>query len=122
MNTPAKKPREWWICQTPGFDGDAYDSDPATWAEPKAVRPPREKYHVIEHSAYMKAVEALKDAREGLDKFEQDCDPAWASEYLTRLNATLKELGELDEKQNEPKPFQYPCGGCNSDYCRYCSS
>ncbi len=24
--------KTWWIRQTPGYDGDAYDTDPKTWA------------------------------------------------------------------------------------------
>lgn len=49
------KPREWWICQTEGFDGDAYDTDPALWSlSESSYSTQRRKHHVIEKSAYDK--------------------------------------------------------------------
>jgi hypothetical protein len=62
--TPEKKePRVWWICQSKGFDGDAYDTDPETWTNPpKYGQRPATK--VIEHSAYRELEEANKRLRE----------------------------------------------------------
>lgn len=62
------KPREWWICQTPGYDGDAYDTDPRTWSHkdyPMAGK--REPTNVIEKSAYDSLEAKLKIATEALE-------------------------------------------------------
>jgi hypothetical protein len=60
MSDADSKSREWWICQTEGYDGDAYDSDPDKWEPPGDMRgPQRHKHHVVEHSAYQEAVNLI---------------------------------------------------------------
>lgn len=79
-----------WTVENDHYEGWQLMASDYTYAERSKT------YTFVEREAYQRAVDALKDAREGLDKFAQSCDPGWGPEYLARLDATLKALGEIE--------------------------
>ncbi len=112
--------REWWICQTNGYDGDAYDTDPATWIPPKVmpydIR--RFKYHVIEKSAYDQAksddakTQLAFDYLRGLFdelRVERDAERARAEKCREALHACIDDC-PCQDQDNEC----YVTGRCNA--------
>lgn len=74
MTAPERTvPREWWICQTDGYDGDAYNSDPATWDNGNEHRR-RPATHVIEKRAYDLLSERYAFAIERVEQLEKEIE------------------------------------------------
>lgn len=82
MTPQNKGPRRWWICQTPGFDGDAYDTDPRTWNNGAKKREPTE---VVEASSFDQLKAELELANNRL------------TESIAYNEATQEELELADE-------------------------
>ena len=95
------KPREWWIISY--NDGDTYFChspeerdcclDTIEGATPTV-------HHVVEYSAYAKAVTLLKAIEDGeYDYYEKDHkdDGTFTPSYYDKIRDTLRELGELEE-------------------------
>lgn len=100
------KPREFWIDSLPIFNGDdivswkrAYTNEQDGFEKHKG----NELYHVIEYSAFQKAVKSLSELRRKVEAYaEAGCIEAYAhlgeslSDVVEIAGETLKELGVLE--------------------------